>query len=83
MPITGHSLESTPAFAEMTARRGAGRGLSQGCPPIVASHNLSRPKPRAATWRKPNDSGLTVKHPAPDPRWVLQTRVNRKLTLRS
>ena len=46
MPITGHSLESTPAFVEMTARRGAGRELSQECPPIVASHDLSRPKPR-------------------------------------
>ena len=46
MPITGHSLESTPVFVEMTARRGAGRELSQECPPIVASHDLSRPKPR-------------------------------------
>ena len=64
----------------MTSRKGAGRGLSRERPHL-SQITISAGPSHAAKWRKPNDSGLTARHPNPDPRGCPPNHVNRELTL--
>jgi hypothetical protein len=54
-------------LARNDREKGGRAGIKPRVPPLIANRILSRPKPRGKG-RKPNDSGLTARHPKPDPR---------------